>query len=173
MSSITPIGSLVPYGGPILRHEILANSTTTTVSDALKYASGFVTTASTTGGILGHSTGLSQNKGVGLQSTGAAGAAFGSYIGTYTTASNNQTVAMVRAEIDISQFTLYTATTNGTLGTTTGSNLLGYRFNLAAANNLDETSATTSLAQYQSFGVDPVTSTQVIVNLMKSLVFNT
>lgn len=171
--SMTPIGSLVPYGGPVLRHEILANSVTFTVNDSVKFSSGFVAAGTAAASVLGHLSGISTNKGTGLQSTGAAGATFGSFVGVYLTASDNQTVAMVRGEVDISQFTLYTSTLTAAPGVTTGSNLAGYQLNLSTASVLDEASALTTILQYENWGLDPVNSAQIIVNIKKSQVFNT
>lgn len=168
-----PVGSLVPYGGPVLRHEIVANSITITRYDSVKFASGFVALGTAAASVLGHVSDIGTNKGVGLQSTGIAGAAFGSFINAYLTASDNQTVAMVRAEVDISQNTLYTATLTAAPGVTTGSNLAGYQLNLSTASVLDEASALTSLLQYENWGLDPAISTQIVVNIKKSQVFNT
>lgn len=166
-----PVGSLDPHGAPILRKEILANSITATVNDSVKLSSGFVALGTTGALVFGHIRGIATNKDVGVQSTGASGAAFGSFVGAYTTASDNQTVAMVRAEVDISKTTLYSAEVDVAIGTTTGSNLAGYRMDITDEDTLDESTATTSTAQYGTFGVDPSNSAQAIVNIYESQVF--
>ena len=171
--AITPIGSLVPYGGPVLRSEILANSITVTASDSVKLASGFVALGTAGASVFGHVNGIRTAGGTGMQSTGIAGAAFGSFVGTFLTASDNQTVAKVRAEVDCSQFTLYTAELSAAAGTTTGSNLIGYRMDLSDANTLDESTAATTSAQYGTFGLDPANSAQTVVNILESSIFNT
>lgn len=155
MASFINFGSLQPYGAPVERHEILANSITVTVNDSLKAVSGFATLGTAGVLVLGHVTAIESNKGVGLTTSGAAGADIGSYINQFLTASDNQTVAMVRAVLDVSKFTLYTNPTGGTIGTTTGSNLLGYHANLSAEDTIDETSAVTTTAQYAILGVSP------------------
>lgn len=170
--AFSPIGSLVPYGGPVLRSEILANSITVTVQDSLKWVSGFATLGTAGVSVLGHVNGIRTNLGVGMQSTGAAGAAFGSFVGTFLTASDNQTVAKNRAEIDISQHTLYSAEVSAAIGTTTGSNLAGYSMDLSDANTLDESTAVTTTAQYRTWGVDPRNTAQAMVTILESVVFN-
>ena len=171
--AITAFGSLVPYGGPVLRAEILANSITVTVSDSVKFASGFVALGTAGASVLGHVSGVRTALGVGVQSTGAAGAAFGSFVGSYLTASDNQTVAKVRAEIDISQFTLYSAEVDVAIGTTTGSNLAGYRMDLVDEDTLDESTSATTTAQYGTWGLDPSNTAQAVVNILESSIFNT
>lgn len=179
MSSVfKAVGTLTPFGGPILKSVILKNSEVTVIGDAIKYTTGaagtggFATAASTTGVILGHVVAHTTNLLVPVLSTGAAGATFGSYVGSYTAASNNQTVNMDRVQLDISKNTVWSNATSGTLGTTTGSNVAGYHFNLSDKSTLDETSAVTTSAQYQSLGVDPNASTLVNVNIYTSQYFN-
>lgn len=164
-------GTLNPHGAPVERSEIVANSITITVADSVKAASGFVALGTAGALVLGHVSAISTNLGVGLNTTGAAGAEVGSFLGTFATASDNQTVAKVRAVVDVSKYTLYTEPTSGTIGTTTGSNLLGYRLDLTDEDTLDETSATTSTAQYNNWGVDPSNSALIIVNIYESQVF--
>lgn len=170
-------GSLLPHGAPVLRRSILANSITVVESDSLKLASGFA--ALGTGGalVLGHVVSITAKQGLGLLTTGAAGAATGSYVGTYTTASDNQTVAQVKADMDISKFSLYSAAENATIGTTTGSNLAGYAQDLSDARTLAEstatavTSAATTNGQYFGWGLDPANSANALVNILESQVF--
>jgi len=168
-------GSLVPYGGPVLRREIIANSQTVTAGDCTKIdTDGFVIPATAAAGVFGHVMSIATNKGVGLNTTGATGAEMGSYVGTFATASDNETVAMVRAEIDISQMTLYKADpATGTFGTTTaGSDQLDTYFDLSDEESIDETSVADTAAQYHSFG--KVTGeNRIVVNIFESTVFNT
>lgn len=170
--AILKIGSLVPYGGPILRKEIITNSITTTVSDSVKIASGFVALGTAGKSVFGHVMGITTDKGVGLNTTGVSGSEIGSFLGTFLTASDNQTVAMVRAEVDISQNTMYSAEVDATIGTTTGSDLLGYKMDLIDEDTLDENTAVTTTAQYNNWGTDPADSTKAVVNIFESYVFN-
>ncbi len=169
--AFTAIGSLAPYGGPVLRHEIITNSVVTTIADSVKFASGFVALGTAGVAVLGHVNGIN-DKGVGVSTSGASGAALGSFVGTFTAASDNQTVAKVRAEIDVSQFTMYSAEVDATIGTTTGSDLAGYRMDLVDEDTLNESSAVTTIAQYATWGLDPNDSTQAVVNIIESSIFN-
>lgn len=164
-------GTTQPYGAPVERHDIVTNSITVTVADSVKVTSGFV--ALNTAGALtyGHVTAVETNKGVGLTTSGAAGADIGSYINAFTTASDNQTVAMVRAVVDVSKFTLYTNPTGGVIGTTTGSNLLGYHADISSQNTIDETSAITATAQYTIWGVSPANTTLGVYSIYESQVY--
>lgn len=164
------IGTLSPFGGPVLRRAIITNSLQVTELQSFKLTSGFAAAGTTGALVFGHVTGVSTDGGVGVGSTGAAGAAFGSYVGVYTAASNNQTVGLVRVECDISKETLYSASLNATIGTTTGSNLMGYKINLADANQLSESSTTTTTLQYNTWGVDPANSANAVVNIYESQV---
>lgn len=165
------IGTLAPWGAPVQLSNIVANSITITVNDSVKAASGFL--ALGTGGALvwGHVMGLGTEKGMPLNTTGVAGADIGSFVNTFATASDNQTVAKVKAVCDVSKFTLYSAETSAAIGTTTGSNLIGYRMDLTDEDTLDESTAATTTAQYGTFGVDPVTTANAVVNIYESQVF--
>lgn len=165
------IGTLAPWGAPVILSNIVANSITLTVQDSVKAASGFIALGTAGALVWGHAVSIGTDKGVGLNTSGAAGAEIGSFVNAFTTASNNQTVAKVRANCDVSKHTLYSAELNAAIGITTGSNLIGYRMDLADEDTLDESSATTSTAQYATFGVDPYNSAQAVVAIYESQVF--
>lgn len=164
-------GTLNPHGAPILRRAVIANSITTTQLDSIKLASGFAALGTTGALVFGHLVAHKDADSVGLSTTGAAGAEIGSYVNTFLTASNNQTVALVTAECDISTNTLYSAEVDATIGTTTGSNLAGYNMDIVDEDTLDESTATTGTAQYNSFGVDPENTAQALVHILESQVF--
>lgn len=164
-------GFLQPFGAPIERHDIIANSVTRTVADSVKAASGFIAAGTAGALVYGHITAIETNKGVGLTTSGAAGADIGSYVNAFTTASDNQTVGMVRAVVDVSKYTLYTNPSNGTLGTTTGSNLLGYHIDLVSAVATDETSVITGSAQYTIWGVSPANTALEVLSIYESQVY--
>jgi len=171
------IGSLNPHGSVVLRRQILGNSITVTELDSIKLASGFAVLGTTATLVFGHAVSLSANKGVGLLTTGVAGASIGSFVGTFLTAANNQTVGFVKADIDVSKFTLYSAQESAAIGTTAGSNLAGYVQDLSTEKILSEASAaapstvTTTFKQYMGWGVDPSNSAQAVVNIYQSQVF--
>lgn len=165
------VGSLVPYGAPVLLSNILANSITVTIMDSVKAASGFIALGTAGALVWGHVLGIGTSKGMPMNSTGIAGADFGSFTNTFLTASDNQTVAKFTALCDVSKFTKYSAELSAAPGTTTGSNLIGYRMNLTDEDTLDESSTLTTTLQYGTFGVDPNNSAQAIVNVYQSQVF--
>lgn len=172
--AFTSRGTLDPHGAPVLRHEILANSVTYVVGDALKLTTGFPVLGTSATFLYGILEENETNKAVGVNTTGAAGSLVGSYVNSYLTASNNQTVGMVRGVIDISRHTLYSAKVNAALGTTTGSNLLGYYMDLADETQLAESSTLSTTLQFFSFGPDLTSGTtpvRVLASLHRSLVF--
>jgi hypothetical protein len=169
--AILAVGSLNPHGAPVLRSNILANSITVTESDSVKFASGFVALGTAGALVLGHVVSISTRGGVGVGSTGATGAAFGSFVGTFATPSNNQTVGKNKANVDISKHSLYSAEESATIGTTTGSNLAGYYQDLSDEDTLNEGSAATTAAQYFGWGVNPDDTSKALVNIYESQVF--
>lgn len=175
--AFTPRGSLSTNAAPVLRYAIVANSVVVTEQASVKLASGFVALGTTGALVFGHIVGIVTKEGVGLETDGTAGALIGSFQGTYTASSTNQTVAMVKVQVDISKFSLYSALENATIGTTTGSNLAGYNQDLSDSVTLSEssaaanTSAATTAGQYFGWGVDPLNSAQPIVQIYESQVF--
>lgn len=164
-------GSLITHGAPVLRQAILTNSIVSTQLDSLKVTSGFLALGTAGVVVFGHMLSHETLGGVGVETSGAAGAQSGSYTNTYTAASNNQTVGKVKGVCDISKFTLYSAELSATIGSTTGSNLLGYNLDLTDEDTLDETSAITGTAQYHNWGVDATNTAQIMVNIKESSVF--
>lgn len=166
-------GSLDTHGAPVLRNSIITNSVVLVVNDSVKNASGFLALGTAGVAVFGHVDSIVTNKDMGMETTGVAGAASGSFINSFTAASDNQTVAMFKGKCDISQMTLRSAELDDTIATTTGSNLLGYRLDLIDEDTLDESSAVTTTAQYYNWGVDPLNSARIIVSIFESEVFNT
>lgn len=169
--AVKQVGSLNPTGAPILRREIITNSVVITEVDSVKLASGFVALGTTGALVFGHVVSLSTNKGIGQLTSGASGASVGSFTNTFTAPSNNQTVGKNKAEIDISKESLYSIDPDATLGTTTGSNLSGYKVDLASEDSTDESTAATTTAQYNIWGVDPEDATNHVVSIYESQAF--
>ena len=164
-------GSTNPHGGPLLRSEIVGNSVALVELDSVKASSGFLALGTTGALVFGHVKAIVTNDGVGPSTDGTAGAKVGSYAGAFTMASDNQTVAKVRAMCDVSKNTLYSADPDATIGTTTGSNLLGYMTDILDEDNTDESTAVTTTAQYAIWGVDPLDSGNQIVSIVESQMF--
>lgn len=164
-------GTLTPYGAPVKIAVILKNSEVITELDSLKVASGFALRGTAGASVYGHVVAIRTKEGVGLETTGAAGAATGSFVGTYTVASDNQTVAQVKAELDVSKESLYSAEVDVAIGTTTGSNLRGYFMDLVDEDTLDESTAATTAAQYATHGTSITNSANATVSIFESALF--
>lgn len=159
-------------GAPIKVTRIAANSITVSELDAVTTdTDGFAALGSAAANVLGHVLAIRTNKGVGVDSTGAAGAEFGSFVGTFTTASDNETVGKVKVEVDITKNALYSAEVDAAIGSTPGSNLAGYFMDLADEDTLDESTAAATAAQYATHGVDIQDSSKAVVNIFESQVF--
>jgi len=169
-------GTLSSNSAPVLKKFIIGNSIVVTPYCSVVLSSGFIAlSTSSTYFPLGHVDAIETYRGIGEITTGVAGAAIGSFLGTYTVASDNQTNAQVCALVDVSKFTLYSALNDATLGTTTGSNLAGYYIPLENSYELHEGGASTSMSNtgYVIWGVDPLHSTtNSIVSIVNSQVFN-
>ena len=165
------IGSLNPHGAPVMRRAIITDSVVSVLQDSIKLASGFAALGTAGVAVFGHVISHERADGVGVETSGAAGSQSGSYIGTYTASATNETVEKVVAVCDISKSTLYSAEVDAAIGTTTGSNLLGYNIDLIDEDTLDESSATTGTAQYFGWGVDSNNTAQAVVNIHESVVF--
>ncbi len=139
--------------------------------DSMKLASGFAALGTAGALVFGHVVGHADKYEVGLLTTGVAGAAIGSYAGSFASASDNQTVAKSTVVCDVSKHTLYSAEVSAAIGSTTGSNLSGYRMDLTDEDTLDETTAATTTAQYGTWGVDANTVANAVVNIYESQVF--
>lgn len=161
-------GSLDPHGGPLLRSGILANSTTFTEHDSMIWdTDGFMALGSAGVGLLGHADSLTDINLVGLTTDGSGG----NFAGTILTASDNETVGLLRAQVNISQLTLYSAEVDAALETTGGSGQIGIYMDLIDEDTLDESDVTDSTAQYHSWGADPADATRLIVNVFESSPF--
>lgn len=164
-------GTLAPWGAPVLLTRTIANSITVTINDSVKLASGFVALGTAGALVFGHVVGIGTQKGMPLNTTGVAGSEIGSFIDTFLTASDNQTVGFVKALCDVSKFTLWSASFETAIGTTTGSNLPGYFCDLDSEYDLDESDTTTTTMQYALHGVDPYNSAKALTNIYESQVF--
>jgi len=171
--SFRKYASTDPHGAPILRKSIITNSVVTTVMDSVSLASGLMALGTTGTTVFGHVVSIHTKEGLSPITSGATGAAIGSYTGTFTATSDNTTVAKVYALCDVSQSSMYSALLDATIGTTTGSDLGGYRLDLADEETLDESGASAVAAQYSIVEVDRNDSTRPVVNIFESQVFNT
>lgn len=162
------IGSIADFNGPVLVDRILTNSITVAVMDSVKTASGFAALGTTGARVLGHVESIVGADGLTPVKDGTY---LGNFASTYAVASNNQTVAQVRARVDVSQNSFYSAELDAAVGTTTGSNLAGKTFDIVDEDTLDESTVLETTAQYYSHGLDRNNTAQVVVNILESEVF--
>lgn len=144
-----------------MRHEIIANSTTLTIGDVVRWVSGFIALSSTNR-MLGIVEGFETDKGVSLDA--ALSSEFdGTYTpggkgtGTYVSSGDNQTDKKVRAVIRPFVHNMrLTAPLDATIATTTGSDLRGYFANLVSGSDqISESSTLTTVLQFMLHGQDP------------------
>jgi len=108
---------------------------------------------------------------VGVGVNGVAADPDANTLDTFTMTSDNETVAKEYAIIDISPLTLWSASQDGTAGTTANSNKRGAVIDLISENQLDETSADrtrTNGGQFFTWGADPNDTTRLIVSINES-----
>jgi len=155
-----------PNGGRILREFTITDSTELTVGEAVKLTSGKLVVAGAGGALLGILVGFKKADG-GLITDNGSG---GDFSGTYTTPASNT----VKGIVDVSSDSIYTVTADATLGTTTGSDLPGYNLDLVATSDqLDESTAATTTAQFFSFGEDPdhtAPTNSLLVKIQESII---
>lgn len=155
-----------PNGGRELVSDwVLTDSATFTVGDAVELnSSGLLALAGAGAVFVGVIEGFKKADGSPVTDNGAGG----DFVGTYTTPASNT----VKATIDVSINSIYSVTADATLGTTTGSDLAGYNMDmLAASDQLDESTAVTTTAQWFSHGTDPdgsAASNSVLVSIQES-----
>lgn len=156
--------SRIANAGRELMAYTITDSQVLSVGEAVKFASGKLSTWGAGGAGLGIVAGFQKADGSPLTDNGAGGA----FSGTYTAPSSNT----VKALVDVSLLSIYSVPADATLGTTTGSNLAGYNMDcVAASDTLAENTAATTSASFVSFGVDPdpkAPSNSVLVSIKES-----
>ncbi len=162
------VGSLNPHGGPVLKTEIITNSINIQIGDEVNANGlGFVALGTSSTLLFGNLVSIIDINGVGVDSNGLGG----NFTLEFTTGSTNSTTTKVAGIVDVSKMTLYSVDPDATVGTTTGSNLLGYHTDLNNEKTTSESGAVDVTAQFHIWGLDPVDSTNQLVNLYESRVF--
>ena len=148
---------------------LLAGSADYRVGDPLSISTGDSAIISSAGlRILGHITAIVKSNDVVPADNGCGGA----FVQTYRTASDNATVALVSALVDIDTNSKYSVNLDDTIGTTTGSNKAFYLFDLDTGlvnRKLDESTAGQTSGQYFSLGLDPNDSNRQMVKIKESI----
>ena len=149
--------------------KIIANSEVLKPGEAVRLASGFVVTCPAGSSIWGVVQSIVGKNGEMLRTNGGSGDF--NPEGDYTAASDNQTVAQVKAMVLVGKDSAYSVTADDTLATTTGSNLAGYLMDHTSGGLvLDESTAATSSAQWISEGLDPETNGSLVTGTGKVVV---
>lgn len=82
-------------------------------------------------------------------------------VGAYAASADNQTDKQVKViGFFLSEMNVFASVPDATLGTTTGSDSLGYYTDLINSYTIDEDTATTSAAQFAIIGIDPNSTTK-------------
>ena len=165
---IQKTGTLGNAGGPLLVDRILTDSLVVAVGASVKSVAGFIALGTAGARVLGHVESL-------VGDDGLTPVKDGSYLGNigeaYTATADNETVAGVRARVDVDQRSMYSAELDTAIGTTAASAFAGSNFDLVDSDTLDESTAAETTAQYHSHGVDRNNTAQVVVNILESEVF--
>lgn len=155
----------------------MADSVTIAVGEAVKTSStGYITNATAGAGLLGIVVGFCNADGTPLSPTAyTAGTATSTDVQSVTTGSSNTYKAIVETSVD----KRYSVNSNGTVGTTNASNKIGARIDVDSANTtysrvLETTATRTSgtVANFFVWGVDPNSSSRLIVSISSSELFN-
>ncbi len=152
---------------PVDVPHVLADSSTFKVGDMLKLDTDeALSLVGATNPVYGRLSAIVREFGPPPPKTDGAG---GDFLDTYTTASDNETVLKTSGLVTTSTKARYSVPLDATAGTTTGSDIAGYRFDCTAASDtIDESTATTGSAQFVSHGIDPDNSSNVIVSIFES-----
>lgn len=151
----------------IIRSIILDNSITVTIGDFVHTNGGFCDIAAAGETLLGVVVGIVDQDGINMDESkySLAQASWTSSTHTVTTGAANTTGDKVRALVDIDPFSVWSCEPDDTIGTTTGSNLQGYYTDLIDEDEVDETDASTAVAQLYIWGVDPEDSTRGLYSI--------
>jgi len=95
-------------------------------------------------------------------------------VGKYVSTADNATDKQIKARVNITPGEIYSATPDATIGTTAGSDSLGYLTDLVDEDAPDEdtaVAATTNTAQLAILGIDPEDSTKGLYMVKESQLF--
>jgi hypothetical protein len=88
--------------------------------------------------------------------------------GIVTVYSDNETVDLIAAKVEMSPFAIYSCDIDGTMNTTVASNKIGGWVDLTDENSVNETTTTRTIAtggQLNCWGVDPDDSIRMLVSI--------
>lgn len=167
------------YGPSILREVIIDNSDTITIGDAVKTRNGNLEVASADGAFSGVVVDLVDKNGNSvfgsLAVLGSATVSGQPGSGYVAVASDNETVDLIAARIEMSPYVIYSATVEGTIGTTNSSDKIGGWVDMNDEDSVDETTFTRTITtggQLNGWGEDPDDSTRMLVSIHEHEFFN-
>lgn len=160
------------YGPEIIRDFIIDNSDTVQIGDAVKLRNGDLEVSAADGSFSGVVIDLVDKNGNSIfgsiANVGSATVSGQPGSGSVAVASDNETVDLIRARIDMSPFTIYSATVTGTMNTTNASNKPGGWVDMDDEDSVDETTHNRTIGtggQLKNWGVDPDDSTRMLVSI--------
>lgn len=155
--------SLAGNAAPVLERVIIDNSDVITVGDMVKcFAAGNAEAAVAARPIFGVVHDIQTKDG--RAPTFDAGTS-----ATVTVAADNETVDLIAVLCDPDMKSIYSGTQDGTVGTTNSSEKIGATFDLVSASSIDESTALRNAqGQLYGWGVDPDSSTRILVSIMES-----
>ena len=155
--------SLKGTGMPPLVRVIIDNSDTITLGDAVKaYNAGNAEVATAARPFLGFVHDIQLDSGL-------APAWDSGTDDTVTVDSDNETVDKVACLVDCDPDSIYSGAQDGTVGTTSDSELIGCSMDLVSESSLDESTALRNASgQVYCWGVDPEDSTRILCSIMES-----
>lgn len=144
---------------------LIKNSATVQIGDMVTMNdAGFIARVAETEPVLGVVIGVAQKAGIIVEPDSGT-------TDTFTMASDNQTVAMKYAIIDVSPYTIYSANVTGTIGTTVASGRPLAWCDVTDQNDIKETSCSRTITaggQVLSLGTDPDNTARLLCVLNES-----
>jgi|TARA_Y100001951_G_scaffold98992_1_gene100426 hypothetical protein len=164
--------SLLANTGPILSNVIIDQSDTITLGDVVKVRNGNLEVATAGDAVFGVVHDIVDKNGDSVfGSLAVLGSATISGGNTVAVASDNETVDLIAAKVDCSQYSLYSAKQDGTMGTTTASDKIGGWADLTDETQIDESTHTRTITTggtFTTWGEDPVDTTRILVSINES-----
>ena len=156
--------SLSQKDSKLIKKFVIANSAVLTKGDACSIdADGFLIPATASTVIAGIVNDIVNERGTPVVTNGGTG----SYMGTYTVASDNETVGKVMAQVNLSSEAVYSAELDAAVGSTAGSDEISTKFDLVSASVIDESDVTGT--QFISLGLDPDNAARILVKILNPL----
>ena len=165
MAGFSYRGQINGAENPILENLIIDNSATIVVGDAVSMSTGFVAAGTSSNRIYGICVGIVTNKGIDLQSapTSEYDGTWTDSSQTYVATSDNETDKKVRAVVCPDPYALWYNDSSGTLTTA----MLKQHIKLTSASQIDHTTNSATVGQFQVWKLDPDADADVSKGLFR------